>query len=212
MKSGRILHILAALVLMSVPLLGSVIFDIYTSGLATSATVAPGDTISFLTRFEAGTVSDTVGSVVYTLEVPDTWVLVSRDYGTHGWAQNDSFLDTSDPMPGVDVFPITVAGNTYPSTSESDFYLSTARPGFASLPGSATYTVEAFSLMVPLGATGGIYNLHFNTLMAATGLGAGLDESWEAGGFDVTVVPEPGSLAFLLLGLPAALLLRRRRS
>ena len=205
MTTSRFIQALLVTALLSVSVAeGGVIFDLSTLGGASSATVYQGDTLPLMSGLTAATTADTVGAAVYNLTVPDGWTLVSRDYDTYGWFEDDGTWDNSVPTAGSSALPVSVtAGNPWPDTAtETDVRFASVRGELTNLSAPGFHGIEQFELEVPLTAPVGDYTLYFNYLEASDVFA---QENFEvtSESFTVTVqeIPEPSTLLLAAAGL-----------
>lgn len=177
------------------------------------AAVTPGSTVHLqvlLTLTE-----DDLDALRYDLVMPDqSWVMTGREYGDYGWLVNDGFLDACVPKETA-TFPVTIDNALYAGPADTpDFHFETGQEYLSPLtPGS--YVVEDFTLQVPLsfGATQ-YMNMH-NLYAYEPQQGSPIDTQVGTEAFEFRYssgdIPEPGTLALMILGLGAVAFLRRRR-
>lgn len=173
------------------------VFEILTPPGADSATVMAGDTLSLRTHVTSEA-AEPLGGVVYDLTLVEGAVLVSREYGRHGWLANDGVFDLS-ACPDGGTVPALAGLDPWPFTAQPNIHFDTVRQGFVELPGGDTYVLEDFGMHIPRDTPAGTHTLSFDYLEAAAITGT---PNYRVTGrpfvLIIQAIPEPGS--FITLG------------
>jgi hypothetical protein len=195
------------------PAVGEVIFSVET-GAGEDTMFLAGDITQFgvVSRVQA-TGAEAIGGVVCDVLLPPDWLLLDRDYGTHGWVHDLFPWDNCDPIPGVDPLgiPVTDLDPWAYTVVDPDFHFETVRADFTDLSGPGDYLLETLRIGIPPGTPYGIYEITFGYLEAAgiNGL-PDLDESSTIF-YVVFGIPEPSTWGLFGIGALLVLLARRRR-
>ena len=207
---SRLTVALAVVLLVSgVPMAHSnTIFNLYTLGGSPSGEVEPGATIDMLVQFDS---SDYIGSVFFTIRLPEEgWTLTGYNLSDYGWYQEDGLWDNSTPR--VSDTPLTIVNDTYSGDpSHADFMITTVYDPFGSSK-TGLQDVMRFTLGIPSSTVPGVYFIGIHDLDITDGWGEPLTNVMAGDDFELTVVPEAGTLAMVVVGLGLLGLLRRRRA
>lgn len=183
------------------------IFNLYTLGGDPSGEVEPGGAMDMLVQFES---TDNVGSVYFTIRLPEEgWTLLGYNLSDYGWHQEDGLWDAS--VPAVSDTPTAIMNDTwFGNPSYADFMISTAYdpPGDEK---TGLQDVMRFTLGIPSATEPGLYYIGIHDLSVTDGDGIELSNVTAGDDFELQVVPEPGTIALVVMGLGLLGLLRRRR-
>ncbi len=185
-------------------------YHLYTKdGSQTSASVMRGETVDLWVRMVT---TDSVRFVAYdTLLDENDWQLTARNYGVYGWYADDDW-DACIPDNTGYAYPLTVNDSLYSITpTDPDFHTDTSRAD--QNPVTGTWTIEDFTLQIPLTAPLGSHSISLQNSGAW---------DWEGGEFvfgvgddfilQVTDIPEPATVALFAIGLVGLAARLRRRS
>jgi len=211
-------HLTIVLILLTVGLSAhaDTTYYLYTKdGSETSASVMRGETISLWVRMVT---TDPVCFVTYdTLLDENDWQLTARNYGTYGWhAGTAEFWDGCEPKDDA-AYPITVNNDLYdPTPSDPDFHTDTSRADDTGVAPPGTWTVEDFTLQIPLTAPLGSHSISLQNPGAWDWAGQnnyfGVVDVGDYFILEVTEIPEPTTIALFGLGLLGLAARLRRRS
>ena len=190
-------------------------YHLYTKdGAETSASVMRGETISLWVRMVT---TDPVCFVAYdTLLDENDWQLTARNYGTYGWHADD-WWDGCTPNNQDYTYPLTVDNSLYDATeTDPDFHTDTSRADDTGVVPPGTWTVEDFTLSIPLTAPLGTHSISLqypgawdyegvNNYFGVVGVGDYFI-------LEVTDIPEPTTVALFAIGLAGLAARLRRRS
>jgi len=211
----RHLHPIIVLILLAVGLSAhaDTTYHLYTKdGSQTSASVMRGETVDLWVRMVT---TDSVCFVAYdTLLDEDDWQLTARNYGIYGWHADD-FWDGCIPDNIAYTYPITVDNLLYDATpAYPDFHTDTSRADDTGVAPPGTWTVEDFTLQIPLTAPLGSHTISLQNPGAWDSAGVPFDVVGVGDYFilEVTDIPEPATLALFSLGLAGLAARLRRRS
>lgn len=186
----------------------STIFNLYTLGGEPAGEVYRGDTIDLLVRYVT---TDNIGSVFFTIRLPEEgWTLASYNLSDYGWYQEDGLWDAS--VPAVSDTPVDIMNDTYAGNpSYADFMISTVYDPLGT-ERTGTQDVMRFTLGIPGSTVPGLYSIGIYDLDVTDGWGDPLSNVSAGDDFELTVVPEAGTLAMVMMGLGLLGGLWRRRS
>lgn len=189
-----------------------VTFYLYVDGTTDAAMdIEPGSTATLWVRLFADP-SDAVSGATYDVVLPmEGWTLQSREYGDHGWYEDDGFWDGS--VPGSSATPTTINNDTYTggAADTADFWFNTIRNPYPSTV-TGWQTCEVFLLTVPVDTPLDLYTLTLANTHAYSAVGAEFNSSFGSEAFEMNVTPEPVSSVLLLAGLGVLAAKRRRRA
>jgi len=211
----RYLHPIIILILLAVGLSAhaDTTYHLYAKdGSQTSASVMRGETVDLWVRMVT---TDSVCFVAYdTLLDEDDWQLTARNYGIYGWHADD-FWDGCVPDNIAYTYPLTVDNLLYDATTtDPDFHTDTSRADDTGVVPPGTWTVEDFTLQIPLTAPLGSHSISLQNPGAWDWVGTSFDGIGVGDYFilEVTDIPEPTTIALFGLGLLGLAARLHRRS